>query len=214
MASPRSVARNIRLFRDQALSPAAQSARLAAVAIKARDQAVRSGDAPPHWVTIVDGRQGAPETSVQPDGFILYKFNVMGLAAQAALQLCKDRSPVRSGRYRDSWMVVVDGRPWTEDMADIPEGVSIMIVNPQPYARKIDTGAMKKMSVPPGIVDAVRKLVQRKFPTVNAARAFVTIPSGLMENAPYVLRRSRGRSKSRSAGTAMTYPAMILTKRL
>ena len=214
MASPRSVARNIRLFRDQALSLAAQSARLAAVAIKARDQAVRSGDAPPHWVTMVDGRQGAPETSVQPDGFILYKFNVMGLAAQAALQLCKDRSPVQSGRYRDSWMVVVDGRPWTEDVADIPEGVSVMIVNPQPYARKIDTGAMKNMSVPPGIVDAVRKLVQRKFPTVNAARAFVTIPSGLMENAPYVLRRSRGRSKSRSAGTAMTYPAMILTKRL
>ena len=214
MASPRSVARNIRLFRDQALSPAAQSARLAAVAIKARDQAVHSGDAPPHWVTIVDGRQGAPETSVQPDGFILYKFNVMGLAAQAALQLCRDRSPVRSGRYRDSWMVVVDGRPWTEDVADIPEGVSVMIVNPQPYARKIDTGAMKNMSVPPGIVDAVRKLVQRKFPTVNAARAFITIPSGLMENAPYVLRRSTGRSKSRSAGTAMTYPAMILTKRI
>jgi len=214
MASPRSVARNIRLFRDQALSPAAQSARLAAVAIKARDQAVRSGDAPPHWVTIVDGRQGAPETSVQPDGFILYKFNVMGLAAQAALQLCKERSPVRSGRYRDSWMVVVDGRPWTEDVADIPEGVSVMIVNPQPYARKIDTGAMKNMSVPPGIVDAVRKLVQRKFPTVNAARAFVTIPPGLMENAPYVLRRSVGRSKSRAAGASMTYPAMILTKRI
>lgn len=214
MASPRSVARNIRLFRDQALSPAAQSARLAAVAIKARDQAVRSGDAPPHWVTIVDGRQGAPETAVQPDGFILYKFNVMGLAAQAALQLCKERSPVRSGRYRDSWMVVVDGRPWTQDVADIPEGVSVMIVNPQPYARKIDTGAMKNMSVPPGIVDAVRKLVQRKFPTVNAARAFATIPSGLMENAPYVLLRSKGRSKSRAAGTSMTYPAMILTKRI
>ncbi|MBF0888063.1 hypothetical protein [Gluconobacter cadivus] len=214
MASPRSVARNIRLFRDQTLSPAAQSARLAAVAIKARDQVVRSGDAPPHWVTIVDGRQGAPETSVQPDGFILYKFNVMGLAAQAALQLCKDRSPVRSGRYRDSWLVVVDGRPWTQDVADIPEGVSVMLVNPQPYARKIDTGAMKKMSVPPGIVDAVRKLVQRKFPTVNAGRAFVTIPSGLVKNAPYVLRRSKGRSKSRAAGTSMTYPAMILTKRI
>ncbi|MFT9291398.1 hypothetical protein [Gluconobacter oxydans] len=214
MASPRSVARNIRLFRDQALSPAAQSARLAAVAIKARDQAVLSGDAPPHWVTIVDGRQGAPETSVQPDGFILYKFNVMGLAAQATLQLCKDRSPVRSGRYRDSWMVVVDGRPWAQDVADIPEGVSVMIVNPQPYARKIDTGAMKNMSVPPGIVDAVRKLVQRKFPTVNTARAFVTIPSGLVKNAPYVLRRSKGRSKSRAAGTSMTYPAMILTKRI
>jgi len=214
MASARSVARNIRLFRDQALSPAAQSARLAAVAIKARDQAVQSGDAPPHWVTIVDGRQGVPETDVRPDGFILYRFNVMGLAARAALQLCTERSPVRSGRYRDSWMVVIDGKPWTQDVTDIPDGASVMIVNPQPYARKIDTGAMKNMSVPPGIVDAVRKLVQRKFPTVNAARAFVSIPSGLMENAPYILRRSKGRSKSRAAGTALTYPAMILTKRL
>ncbi len=212
MASPRSVARNIRLFRDQALSPAAQSARLAAVAIQVRDQAVRSGDAPPHWTTNVDGRQGAPESSVRPDGFILYKFNVMGLAAKAALQLCKERSPVRSGRYRDSWVVVVEGKPWNGDVADVPDGAEIMIVNPQPYARKIDTGAMKKMSVPPGIVEAVRQSVQRKFPTVNAARAFVTVPSGLLENAPYTLRRN-GRAKDRTAGKAITYPALILTRR-
>ena len=212
MASPRSVARNIRLFRDQALSPVAQSARLAAVAIQVRDQAVRSGDAPPHWTTNVDGRQGAPESSVRPDGFILYKFNVLGLAAKAALQLCKERSPVRSGRYRDSWVVVVDGKPWTTDVADVPDGAEIMIVNPQPYARKIDTGAMKKMSVPPGIVEAVRQSVQRKFPTVNAARAFVVVPSGLLENAPYILRRN-GRAKDRTAGKAITYPALILTRR-
>ncbi|GBR07492.1 hypothetical protein [Gluconobacter frateurii] len=211
MASPRSVARNIRLFRDQALSPAAQSAYLARVAINARDTAVRRGDAPPHWTTNVDGRQGAPESSVRPDGFILYKFNVMGLAAKAALQLCKERSPVRSGRYRDSWVVVVEGKPWTDDVADVPEGKEVMIVNPQPYARKIDTGAMK-MSVPPGIVEAVRQSIQRKFPTVNAARAFVTVPSGLLDNAPYILRRN-GRAKDRTAGKAITYPALILTRR-
>ncbi|MBF0869719.1 hypothetical protein [Gluconobacter japonicus] len=211
MASPRSVARNIRLFRDQALSPAAQSAYLARVAINARDTAARRGDAPPHWTTNVDGRQGAPESSVRPDGFILYKFNVMGLAAKAALQLCKERSPVRSGRYRDSWVVVVEGKPWTDDVADVPEGKEVMIVNPQPYARKIDTGAMK-MSVPPGIVEAVRQSIQRKFPTVNAARAFVTVPSGLLDNAPYILRRN-GRAKDRTAGKAITYPALILTRR-
>jgi len=211
MASPRSVARNIRLFRDHALSPAAQSAYLARVAIDARDTAVRRGDAPPHWTTNVDGRQGAPESSVRPDGFILYKFNVMGLAAKAALQLCKERSPVRSGRYRDSWVVVVEGKPWPGDVADVPDGKDVMIVNPQPYARKIDTGAMK-MSVPPGIVEAVRQSIQRKFPTVNAARAFVTVPSGLLENAPYILRRN-GRAKDRAAGKAITYPALILTRR-
>lgn len=211
MASPHSVARNIRLFRDQALSPAAQSAYLARVAINARDTAVRRGDAPPHWTTNVDGRQGAPESSVRPDGFILYRFNVMGLAAKAALQLCKERSPVRSGRYRDSWVVVVEGKPWSGDVADVPDGKPVMIVNPQPYARKIDTGAMK-MSVPPGIVEAVRQSIQRKFPTVNAARAFVTVPSGLLDNAPYILRRN-GRAKDRTAGKAITYPALILTRR-
>ncbi|MGC5747361.1 hypothetical protein J4P41_01790 [Gluconobacter sp. NFX36] len=211
MASPRSVARNIRLFRDQALSPAAQSAYLARVAINARDTAVRRGDAPPHWTTNVDGRQGAPESSVRPDGFILYRFNVMGLAAKAALQLCKERSPVRSGRYRDSWVVVVEGKPWAGDVSDVPDGKQVMIVNPQPYARKIDTGAMK-MSVPPGIVEAVRQSIQRKFPTVNAARAFVTVPSGLLDNAPYILRRN-GRAKDRAAGKAITYPALILTRR-
>ncbi|OAG72934.1 hypothetical protein A0J51_01546 [Gluconobacter japonicus] len=213
MASPRSVARNIRLLRDQALSPAAQSAYLARVAINARDTAVRRGDAPPHWTTNVDGRQGAPESSVRPDGFILYKFNVMGLAAKAALQLCKERSPVRSGIFRDSWIVVVDGQLWKEDISTVPDRSKIVIINPQPYARKIDTGAMKRMSVPPGIVEAVRQAVQRQFPTVTAARAFMSISSGVSNRAPYILRRN-GRAKDRTAGKAITYPALILTRRI
>lgn len=214
MAKPRSVARSIRLFADRTLSPAALSAKLAQIAIQERDALVKSGEAPPSWTTTVDGRLGAPETSVRPDGFILYKFNTLGLAVKAALQICKDRSPVRSGIYRDTWIAAVDGKLWRGDLSEIPDNVEIMIVNPQPYARKIDTGAMKGMSVPPGIVEAARQYVQRQFPTVTAQRAFVSIPAGLFNNAPYILRRSQGRSKDRTAGKPITYPALILKRRI
>lgn len=207
------VARNIRLFADRTLSPAALSAGLAAYARNARDDAIRSGAAPAHWRTYVDGRPDMPEATVRPDGVILYKFNLLGLAAAFAVGYCMSRSPVRSGRYRKAWAVVVDGRPWAADLNEIPDGSTVMIVNPEPYARKIDTGAMR-MSVPPGIVEGARQATQRKFPTVTARRQFVNIPAGLLPGAPWVLRTTRSRRRDRQAGQAITYPALILSEKI
>jgi len=212
MGNGASVARSIRLFADRTLSPAALSARLAATAIKARDDLVRKGDAAPHWTTRVDGRTGVPETQVRPDGAIMYRFNVLGLAATFALTYCIGRSPVRSGRYRKAWLVAVDGRPWTADLNDIPPAASVMIVNPMPYARKIDVGAMR-MSVPPGIVEGARQVTRRRFPTLDVQRAFVSIPPGLASGAPYIIKGSH-RRKDRSAGRALTYPALIISERV
>lgn len=212
MASGRAVARSIRLFADQTLSPAALSSHLAATAVQRRDALIARGDAPSVYATYVDGRQGVPETAVRPDGRIVYRFNVLGLAATFALAYCTSRSPVRSGRYRRAWAVIVDGKPWRDDLNDVPAGAEIMIVNPEPYARKIDTGAMK-MSVPPGIIEGARQTTRRKFPTVNGARAFVKIPAGLLPGAPYTLKTTSGRRRDRQAGQQITYPALILTER-
>lgn len=213
MASGGAVARSIRLFADRNLSSDALSAHLAKTAIMARDDLVRSGNAAPHWTTYVDGRQGVPESQVRPDGAIVYRFNVLGLATVFALSYCMTRSPVRSGAYRKAWFVAVDGKPWRDDLNDIPDSAEVMIVNPLPYARKIDTGAMKRMSVPPGIVEGARQVTQRRFPTVVASRRFVNIPPGLVDGAPYTLRRN-GVRKDRAAGQSLTYPALILSSRV
>lgn len=205
-------ARNIRLFADKALSDKALSGYLAKAAIEQRDALVRSGESPASWVTYVDGTKGASEYSVKPDGVILYHFNMLPEATIQAVTLAMQRSPVRSGRYRRAWLVVVDGKVWSADLSTIPPGSEVMVLNPEPYARKIDTGGMKT-SVPPGIVEYVRQRILRRFPTLTVERAFVNIPSGMLPGAPWILRRSKGRSKARQAGQPITYPALILTER-
>lgn len=213
MGNASTVARNVRLYADRQLSPAALSANLAATAIRTRDDVVRRGDAPPSWITYVDGRRGVPEASVRPDGAILYRFNLLGLAAAYAVAFCKARSPVKSGAFRRAWAVVVDGKPWTDDLNDIPADAEIMVVNPLPYARKVEVGAMK-MKVPPGIVEGARLATRRQYPTLEVDSVYVNIPSGLFARAPWILKNAAGsRRKDRQSGMPITYPALIMSER-
>ena len=225
------VARSVRLFADQALSPAALSAYLAGEAQRIRDEVIAAGDAPNSYRTLVDGREGAPESSVRPDGTIEYKFNLLGLAVIYALTRCIARSPVKDGNYKRAWQVVVDGKPWPGDIEDIPSDAEVMVVNPLPYARKIDVGG-QKMSVPPQIIEDARQASRRRYPTLNFARVFVTIPPGIYPGAPYILKghahkvrsvasnRSKAHREGRAflaprkdtqAGQQMTYPALVIT---
>lgn len=232
MASGAMVARTIRLFRDQTLSPAALSGVLATVARQKRDELIASGNAPPAYQTFVDGREGAPEESVRPDGAILYRFNLLGQAVAFALTYCLARSPVESGAYRRAWFVAVDGRRWDGDLNDIPAGSEVLVTNPMPYARKIDVGGMR-MKMPPQIVEGARQQVMHKFPTLSAQRTMVTLPSDVAPagvEVPYILRgHSRSRAKRYAArrllagtdtiavsrkdtakGQQMTYPALVI----
>ncbi|GBQ97001.1 hypothetical protein AA23498_2794 [Acetobacter nitrogenifigens DSM 23921 = NBRC 105050] len=204
--------RDIRLFVDKTLSPAALSRHLAEAAIAAREAVILSGDAPDSYTTFVDGMRGRAEITVRPDGVILYEFNYLPQAAIFCVEEAMRRSPARSGRYRRSWVVVVNGRVWSADLSRIAPGSEVMIVNSQPYARKIDTGAMR--TIGRGVVEAVRQKALRMFPTLTVARRFVVIPPGLIDGAPWILRRSKGRARDRQAGQPITYPAIVLTEKI
>lgn len=229
--------RSVRAFADRTLSPAALSRHLATVAREARDELIREGSAPDSYETFVDGRRGAAEETVRPDGAIVYRFNLLGQAARLALDAAVRLSPRESGDFAAAWTVAVNGRLWTGDLADIPTDAEVMVVNPLPYARKIETGAMPRMSVPPGIVERVKLQVNRRFPTMQASVTYVHLPSIFGRPGyptPYILRgRKRsfavahiarirangGRSvatnrKDSRAGEQITYPALSITARL
>jgi hypothetical protein len=57
----------------------------------------------------VDGRRDAPEESVRADGLIYYLYARLDMVAQFALETLFDLSPVRSGRYRDSHTLFLNG---------------------------------------------------------------------------------------------------------
>lgn len=229
--------RAIKVFRDRALSPEALSRNLATIARDARDEAIRDGAAPARYETYVDGRRGASEDAVRPDGTIFYQFNRLGQAAIVALDAAVDLSPVDSGDFVLGWMVAVDGRPWRGDVMSIPAGSEVLIVNPLPYARKIETGAMLRMSVPPGILERVKQRVNARFPTLFAAVIYLRLPAVFGTSkypTPYILRgrqrsvavvhaarirANRGKSvvtdrKDSRAGEQITYPALSITMRL
>ncbi len=215
------VARQIRLWRDNTLSPQAQSHVLAAVARKRRDELIASRQASPKYETFVDGREGAAEDSVSPNGVILYRFNSLGPAATFGLIFLMSSSPVDDGDYRNSWIVAVNGSKWTGDLDDIPPDAEVMITNPKPYSRKIDVGHMR-MSVPHGLVERARQAMRTKYPALQVWRQMVNIPGAL--GGGYVLKgkfrrgfRKHARKGLRSdtrAGEVMTYPALVFSRRL
>ena len=178
--------------------------------------AIARGEGSPLYDRYVNGVLGAPESAVVPPGPILYDFIWWQEIVTFALQYLVERSPVRSGRYKRSWLVMVDGRP-APDPAAIPLNAEVALVNDQPYSRKIDVGHMK-MSVPPLIVEDARQAVMRLFGNMlTARRMLIELPGG------YVLKgrfrkgagagARKGLRKDTQAGQPLTYPALVLAMR-
>lgn len=157
----------------------------------------------------VDHRPAQSETEVKPFGLIVYRFNRMREVVSFALRELERLSPVRSGKYRRSWMIVSlavasrVGRPGTTAKGpiglDMLDGAhTVTIVNPLPYARKIQTGA-KGFEVPAGIIEKVRQIILKRYRrTVTANIQFINLSPG------YRLK------KPPRSGQPLTYPALVI----
>ncbi len=222
---------------DRKINSADQRSRIAHVARENLAQLVSSGRASPSYSRFVDGARDAPEENVKLNqGNITYLFSNLSQAVGFALGYLVARSPESSGRFKNSWFIIVNGAPWTDAIAQIPASAQVIISNREPYARKIDSGGMK-MSVPPGIIEAARQEMQRRYPILKVDRAFINIPGGRDGRGapvPYILRgrghesgitydkklgygRKRAskpaRAKDRKKGSLLTYPALIFSER-
>ena len=228
------VARTIREFVDATLSPEASAARFASVARGRRDEVIRSGQASERYDTFVDGREGAREETTRPGGAVEYRFNSWDkIIRESMLQLAM-ASPMDDGDFVRAWTLAVNGKPWTGDYEDIPLDADVTIVNPLPYARKVEVGAMR-LSVPKHPVERARLRLMKMFKNVFFNKTFIFLPSSfavLGYETPYILkgryhdpvfiagRRQRafksGRlfhapGKSQERGQQVTYPALDIS---
>lgn len=171
--------------------------------------------APPEVALFTDGHAASSEQEVKPFGVITYRFSRMNEITTFALQEARRISPVRSGRYRDSWFPLVDGREVA--VADIPAHAEVVITNDQPYSRKINSGAPGfEKYVPPGIAEKVRQLVLAKYKNLITANVVFTYLEGgyvLKRHLRKVVngRRYGGPRADAMAGMEITYPSISIT---
>jgi hypothetical protein len=171
--------RTIKLVVDGRLSPQARSERVAAFArqeIAAADaqNARVIGTVPPKTVT-VDGREGAPLESVNPDrGTIIAEWSLVGDALLWIYSTLVARSPILSGAYQRSHTLYADGAE-CDDPAKPPPASEYTFLNVQPYSRKIEIGKTKSgrdfvIQVPNRIYERTAEDANRRFSNVAKIR--------------------------------------------
>jgi hypothetical protein len=161
------IVRDLELLQREDLGAKAQSAMLAAFAAEAIDEAKQQnkqvlGVVPPHEI-YVDGAEGAPLTSVKPDGVIRAEFQLVNEALAWISTQLQLHSPVLTGRYAKSHELFADGVD-TENPNVAPPAEEYVFLNIQPYARKIERG--RSPQAPDGVYQAVATLAQRRFGNV------------------------------------------------
>lgn len=196
------------------MTPQSVAPALAAFARSELAAAIANGAASKIYDRYVNGRPGAPEESVIVPGPIEYNFQVWPEIVEFTLQALVDRSPEKAGRYKRSWFVMAAGGR-VKKISDIPNGADVTFCNDQPYSRKIDVGHMR-MSVPPGIVEDVRKMVLARFGNmISARRTMMPLPNGYILKGHFARGAGRfARQKLRrdtAAGSQMLYPALVLS---
>ncbi|TGT78001.1 hypothetical protein EN809_003670 [Mesorhizobium sp. M2E.F.Ca.ET.166.01.1.1] len=164
-----------------------------------------AGGAPAQYERYVNGRQGASEETVVAPGPILYVFTNWTVVINAALDELRKRVPRRSGRYAGSFIVVVGGRTVVTDFSKLRPDAEVIIFNPQPYTRKMETG-----NNGPGRrhFDLSKNALKSRFGgAFEFEFKYVDVPGGIDPRAPYILKRT---TRRRAAGTPLTYPALII----
>ena len=131
---------------------------------KAKNRSVL-GRVPPFTVT-VDGREGAPLDSVDPDGgSIIVEFELVGDVLTWIAQTLLDRSPHVSGDYRHGHTLFADGIE-VDPFGIIPSASVYVFTNDVPYTRKIEIG--KTESGRDFVIQVQNRIYER---TANDAKA-------------------------------------------
>ena len=123
------ISRDLELFLSEDLGPKARSAMLAAFAAETIEEAKQQnkqvlGAVPPYEV-FVDGREGAPLTSVKPDGVIRAEFELVNEALIWIYQQLETHSPRLTGQYASSHVLFADGAGGERDQSAARAGICV-----------------------------------------------------------------------------------------
>jgi hypothetical protein len=154
------------------------------------------GREPPVQI-FVDGQADAPLESVKVNGVIVAEFELVTEVLVWIAQQLEQHSPVKSGLYRRSHIVLADGVEIvaSEDVLSAKEYVFINVV---PYARKIERGSSSQ--APDGVYQAVAVLARQRFGKIaRIVFSYRTVMSGAI-----ITGRAGNRSSNRN-------PAIIVT---
>jgi hypothetical protein len=180
----------------------ATQAVLVKVAKREHAKVMTTSPRPVSFKRFVDGRAGALEESVKPNGVIFYQYPRLDLVAQYAMEVLFQLSPVLTGRYRISHTLFLNGTA-VKNLKDLKAGDEVTISNPQPYSRKIEVGAMQ-MRVPgtDHVYEQAKRKVQARYGNIAAVqftfRGFV--PGAVLP----------GRAGNKAD---LRYPVLILSER-
>jgi hypothetical protein len=143
--------------------------------------------------------------------------------AQFTLQTLRDRSPVGSGKdphpglYRDSHMLFIDGHD-VPDATNWKPGQVLEFSNPEPYARKIEIGAIK-VSVPPHVYEETAPLIAARYGnSVNVRFVFMPVRFGnIRAYAKSLAGRAAGKRRGGDLKARRDWlirqPAIIISER-
>ena len=131
--------------------------------IDAENDAAAGVDLP--YFTYVDGRLSDDLDAVRPDGVIVALWDMQVDIVGTVLQMIRDASPVKTGKFRDSQVIYADGIA-VDDPKQALGADEVVIASTLPYARKIEgLGHARPQSpqAPKGVYQGVATLANSRF---------------------------------------------------
>lgn len=166
------------------------------------------------WAT--DGVRNRPYEEVKKVIFEWWDYRAEII--YAAFEALRGRSPVSSGRYRDSFVALLDGValrpgiiPTAQQLADV---AVVTITNTVPYARRLEVAVDRSghsfvKQVNPHIVEGAANQLHKDYNTVVTVRFdYVDLDNSYVATT----NAFKGRRKDRGRGHAIRYPAIIITR--
>ena len=146
------------------------------------EQTKRSGGATPGVATKVDGTEGKPLDQVRMPGIIRFDYDYRWEVALWLLSWLQDNSPVDSGEYRGSHVILLNGKEIAPDPSRrLYRSAELLLTNTTPYSRRLEVATKKDGSpfvvqVQPGIYGRGVKAARAEFSGLIGAKALRVDP--------------------------------------
>jgi hypothetical protein len=175
---------------------------------------------PTPYETAVDGVPGKPLSAIKADGVAITQFELGSDVVQWIWDMVKNTSPVKSGRFKQSQLLLADGVPVDSTASAPPDTREFLIVSTVPYARKIEGSATRKpqsAQAPKGVYQVAASMAKRRYGNIaNIRFTFRGIVAGAMMDYVPVARRAGSSAETRAKAKterANRQPAIIITFR-